>query len=188
MLVTAALNRMSDRARAAPTEWALATEAYTRALAGVGTAAESSYRESIERFGRTRLRAHLARAHLLFGEWLRRQNRRSDARHHLRLAYEMLTAMGVDAFAERTRRELKATGETVRKRIVATVTELTAQEVQIARLAREGLSNPEISTRLFISPRTVEWHLRRVFAKLGISSRRQLREALPVAAQRALSI
>jgi DNA-binding CsgD family transcriptional regulator len=119
---------------------------------------------------------------------LRRQNRRADARRELRRAYEMLTAMGAEAFAERARRELQATGETVRRRTVAAVAELTAQEAQIARLVRDGLSNPEISTRLFISPRTVEWHLRKVFIKLEISSRRQLRGVLPVAARRALSI
>ncbi len=187
-LLTRVLHRMSDRARATPTEWALATEVYVRALASDGATAENCYRESVERFGRTRQRAQLARVHLLYGEWLRRQNRRSDARRHLRLAYDKLTAMGAEAFAERARRELQATGETVRRRTVTTVTELTAQEAQIARLAREGLSNPEISTRMFISPRTVEWHLRKVFTKLGISSRRQLRGALPIAARRALSV
>ncbi len=116
------------------------------------------------------MRADLARAHLLYGEWLRRENRRVDAREQLRTAYEMLTAMGIEGFAERARRELLATGETVRKRTVDAVAELTAQEAHIARLARDGLSNPEISTELFISPRTVEWHLRKVFNKLGISS------------------
>ena len=125
------------------------------------------------------MRAYLARVHLLYGEWLRREKRRTEAREHLRRAYEMLAAMGVEGFAERARRELQATGETVRKRSVTTAIELTAQEAQIARLVREGLSNPEISTRLFISPRTVEWHMRKVFTKLDISSRRQLRGPLP---------
>ena len=127
--------------------------------------------------------------HLLYGEWLRRERKRAEARRHLRRAYEMLAAMGVDGFAERARRELLATGETVRKRAAdEAVAELTAQEAQIARLAREGLSNPEISTRLFISPRTVEWHLGNVFVKLGISSRRQLRGVLPDRTARALRI
>ena len=121
----------------------------------------------------------LARGHLLYGEWLRRENRRVDAREQLRTAHEMLDAMGVEAFAERARRELLATGETVRKRTVETRDELTAQEAQIARLARDGLSNPEIGTRLFISPRTVKYHLRKVFTKLDISSRNQLDRVLP---------
>ena len=144
-----------------------------------GPAAEELYREAIDRFGRTQLRPELARAHLLYGEWLRRAGRRIDAREQLREAYEMLTVMGVEGFAERARRELLATGENVRKRRVETTGDLTAQEAQIARLARDGLSNPEISTQLFLSPRTVEWHLRKVFAKLDISSRKQLRGALP---------
>ena len=121
----------------------------------------------------------LARAHLLYGEWLRRENRRVDAREQLRTAHDMLDAMGIEAFAERARRELLATGETVRKRTVETRDELTAQEAQIARLARDGLSNPEIGTRLFISPRTVQYHLRKVFTKLDISSRSQLDRVLP---------
>jgi DNA-binding CsgD family transcriptional regulator len=134
------------------------------------------------------MRAYLARVHLLYGEWLRREKRRTEARQQLRRAYEMLAAMGVEAFAERARRELQATGATVGKHTGTTLTELTAQEAQVVRLVREGLSNPEISTRLFISPRTVEWHLRKVFAKLGISSRRELRGSLPVAVQRALQL
>ena len=188
-LVAAVLNRLSERARAAPTSWALGTEAYVRALAADGVTADDSYRESIERLGATRRHAHLARVHLLYGEWLRRERRRTDARRHLRLAYEMLGAMGADGFAERARRELQATGETVHKRPgESPVVQLTAQEAQIARLVREGLSNPEISTRLYISPRTVEWHLGNVFTKLDLRSRRQLRGVLPVAVARALRI
>jgi DNA-binding NarL/FixJ family response regulator len=127
---------------------------------------------------RTRLRPEVARAHLLYGEWLRRENRRADAREQLRTAHEILAAIGMEAFAERARRELQATGEKVRKRTVDTRDDLTAQERQIARLARDGLSNPEIGARLFLSPRTVEWHLRNVFTKLGIRSRRELANAL----------
>jgi ATP/maltotriose-dependent transcriptional regulator MalT len=140
--------------------------------------AERLYQEAIDRLGRTRLRPDLARAHLLYGEWLRRQNRRLDARQHLRTAYDMLAAIGMAAFAERARRELIATGEKVRKRTVEAPEDLTAQEALIARLARDGLSNPDIGTQLFISTRTVEWHLRKVFTKLGISSRGQLRQVL----------
>ncbi|TWP48531.1 AAA family ATPase [Lentzea tibetensis] len=176
-VLAAAVARMSERAPAAPTEWALGVEARLRALHGKGDLAEDLHRESIERLRRTSLRVELARGHLLFGEWLRREGRRVDAREHLRTAHEMLTASGLTAFADRARRELLATGETARKRTVETSDELTAQEFQIARLARDGLSNPEIGTQLFISPRTVEWHLRKVFAKLGVSSRRQLRHA-----------
>jgi DNA-binding CsgD family transcriptional regulator len=137
------------------------------------------YQESLERLGRTRIRLAFARAHLLYGEWLRRQGRRIDAREHLRAAYDLLSAMGVEGFAERARRELVATGETARKRVVETEEHLTAQEGQIARLAAAGRTNPEIGAELFISARTVEWHLGKVFIKLNITSRRQLREALP---------
>jgi DNA-binding CsgD family transcriptional regulator len=174
-----ALRRLSAATSAAATDWALGIEARSRALLLGVEHAERLYLEAIERLGRTRIRAELARAHLLYGEWLRRQGRRRDAREQLRAAYQMLDAMGMAGFAERARKELAATGETARKRTVETVTELTAQEAQIARLARSGHSNSEISARLFISPRTVEWHLSRVFTKLGISSRRQLRAALP---------
>ena len=162
-----------------PTEWALGIEARVRALLGEGETAESHYRESIERLGRTRIRVELARGHLLYGEWLRRENRRVDAREHLRTAHELFDSMGTEAFAERAGRELLATGETVRKRTVETRDDLTAQEAQIARLARDGLSNPEIATRLFISPRTVQYHLHKVFMKLDISSRNQLDSVLP---------
>ena len=162
----------------------MAIQARSRALLSKGETADGLYREAIDRFGRTRLRPELARAHLLYGEWLRRENRRMDAREQLRTAYEMLAAMEAEGFAERARRELLATGETVRKRTVETAVELTPQEAQIARLARDGLSNPEISTQLFLSPRTVEWHLHKVFTKLGISSRTQLHRALPDAGPR----
>ena len=174
-----ALRRLAETTRASGTDWALGTEARARALMSRGEAAECLYREAIERLGRTRVRAELARAHLLYGEWLRRQNRRVDAREQLRGAYEMLTAMGIQGFADRARRELLATGETVRKRTAETAAELTAQEMQIARLAGDGRTNPEIGVELFISARTVEWHLRKVFAKLAINSRRELRAVLP---------
>jgi DNA-binding CsgD family transcriptional regulator len=162
-----------------PTEWALGIEARVRALLSEGDAAEHLYRKSIEHLAGTHVRVELARGHLLYGEWLRRERRRVDAREQLRTAHEMLTTMGVEAFAERAGRELLATGETVRKRTVQTRDELTAQEAQIARLAREGLSNPEIGTRLFLSPRTVKYHLRKVFIKLDISSRSELDRVLP---------
>jgi DNA-binding NarL/FixJ family response regulator len=137
------------------------------------------YREAIDRLRRTRLRPELARAHLLYGEWLRRENRRVDAREQLRTAHDLLATIGMEAFAERARRELLATGETARRRTVETSSELTAQEALIARLAREGLSNPEIGARLFISARTVKYHLGKVFTKLDISSRAQLHRVLP---------
>jgi DNA-binding NarL/FixJ family response regulator len=137
------------------------------------------FREAINRLGGTRVRAELARAHLLYGEWLRRENRRIDARAQLRAAYDQFASMRMEAFAERARNELQATGEKVRKRSQETRDDLTPQENQIAHLARDGLSNPEIGSRLFLSPRTVEWHLHHVFTKLGITSRRQLASALP---------
>ena len=164
---------------ASGTDWALGVQARSHALLSEGEEAEDLYREAIGRLGRTRVRTELARAHLLYGEWLRRERRRADAREQLRTAHRMLEAMGMEAFAERARRELRATGETARKRTVATMVELTAQEAQIARLARDGLSNPEIGTRLFLSPRTVQYHLRNVFTKLGISSRGQLYRVIP---------
>jgi len=172
-----ALDRLAERTKASGSDWALGVEARCRALLAGGEEADGLYREAIERLGRTRLRPELARAHLLHGEWLRREGRRVDARAALARAYEMLNAMGADGFAERARRELSATGATVRKRTPETRNDLTAQETQIARLARDGLSNSEIAAQLFISARTVEWHLRKVFGKLGISSRRQLRGA-----------
>ena len=177
-LVEAALEWMSERTRVTPSEWALGIEARMRALLSDGEVADGLYRESIDRLGRTRVRIEVARARLLYGEWLRRENRRVDAREQLRIAHDMLDTMGIEAFAARARRELLATGETARKRTIETRDDLTAQERQIARLARDGLSNPEIGTRLFISRRTVEYHLHKVFAKLDISSRNQLHRAL----------
>jgi DNA-binding CsgD family transcriptional regulator len=178
-LVRAALGWLSERTRVTSSEWALGIEARVHALLSGGDTAEGRYRESIDRLGRTRLRAELARSHLLYGEWLRRENRRLDAREQLRTAHEMFASMGAEAFAGRARRELLATGETVRKRTVETRGELTAQEAQIARLARDGLSNPEIGSRLFISVRTVQYHLHKVFTKLDIRSRSQLDRVLP---------
>ena len=174
-----ALSRLAEAARAAGTDWALGIEARSRALLSDGESADRLYREAIERLGRTRVRVELARAHLLYGEWLRRESRRVDAREQLRTAHQMLTAMGIEGFAERARRELLSTGETVRKYTAETAGELTAQEAQIARLAGDGHTNPEIGVQLFISARTVEWHLRKVFTKLGVSSRKELRRMLP---------
>lgn len=174
-----ALEHLSERTRATGTRLALGIEARSHALLSEGDVAEGLYCEAIERLGRTRIRLDLARAHLLYGEWLRREGRRVDAREQLRAAHDMLAPMGIEAFADRARRELTATGETVRKRTVDTRDELTAQEAQIARLAAEGRTNPEIGGELFISARTVEWHLSKVYPKLGITSRRELRHALP---------
>jgi DNA-binding CsgD family transcriptional regulator len=166
--------------RASGTEWALGLQARSRALLSDGEEAAHDYRESIARLARTRVRTDLARAHLLYGEWLRRRPATIEARKQLRTAHRMFEGMGMDALAERARTELLATGVTVHKRTVATRhAELTAQEAQIARLARDGLTNPEIGTRLFISAHTVQYHLRKVFAKLGIESRSQLGRVLP---------
>jgi DNA-binding CsgD family transcriptional regulator/Spy/CpxP family protein refolding chaperone len=178
-LLRAAVECLSEYSRVRPTEWALGLEAGVRAMLSEGEAADRLYRESICHLGRARNRAELARAHLLYGEWLRRERRRGDAREQLRTAHAMLEEMGFAAFAERARRELAATGETARKRTLPASTELTAQEAQVAGMARDGLSNPEIGARLFISARTVEYHLRKAFAKLGISSRGQLHRVLP---------
>jgi DNA-binding CsgD family transcriptional regulator len=174
----AALEQLAGMTRASGTEYALAVEAGARALLSRGDTAEDLYREAIERLGRTRIRVGFGRAQLRYGEWLRREGRRVDARAQLRSAHDALAALGAGAFAERARRELLATGETVRKRTVETYGELTAQEAHIAKLAGEGLTNPEIAGALYISPRTVEWHLRKIFAKVGVSTRRQLRGAL----------
>jgi DNA-binding CsgD family transcriptional regulator/tetratricopeptide (TPR) repeat protein len=173
-----ALQRLSETTRASGTDWAAGTEARSRALLSAGQTAENCYREAIERLGRTRMRPAVARAHLLYGEWLRRENRRRDARAELRTAHGLFTTMGIEAFAERARRELLATGDTVRKRTVEKVSELTAQEAHIAQLAADGHTNVEIGAQLFLSTRTVEWHLSKVYTKLGVGSRRELRRAL----------
>ena len=186
-LATDALARLTETTQAGQTDFGLGIEVRSRALVSNGEAAEAYYREAIDRLGRTQLRPELARAHLLYGEWLRREGRRADARLQLRTAHEMLTAMGAEAFAERARRELMATGETVRRRTPETLNELTAQEASIARLACDGRTNPEIGAQLFLSARTVEWHLRKVFTKLGVSSRRDLPGALANLGQGGLS-
>ncbi|HEY1278580.1 MAG TPA: LuxR C-terminal-related transcriptional regulator, partial [Acidimicrobiales bacterium] len=160
-------------------DWALATQVRARALLAEGELAEALYREAVERLSRTPLKTELARAHLVYGEWLRRENRRIDGREHLRAAHDMFVAMGAEGFADRARHELLATGEQVRKRRDDTRDDLTPQEEHIARLARDGRTNPEIGAELYISARTVEWHLRKVFTKLGITSRRGLHDALP---------
>ena len=172
-----ALGRLAEWTRAGGTDWGLGIEARCRALLTEGEAAEPLYREALGRLGRTRMRPMLARTHLVYGEWLRGQRRPADARGQLRGACQMLEAIGMDGFAERARRELRAAGGTTRRRAVTTTVELTAQEAQIARLAGEGLSNPEIATRLFLSPRTVQYHLGKVFTKLDITSRAQLSRA-----------
>jgi DNA-binding CsgD family transcriptional regulator len=186
-LAADALERLSAMTRASGTDWALGIEARSGALLNEGDAAERLYLEAIERLGRTHVRVELGRAHLVYGEWLRRERRRVHAREQLRTAHEMFTGMGAEAFADRAARELLATGERARKRTVETREDLTAQEAQVARLARDGLSNPEIGARLFISPRTVEYHLHKVFSKLNISSRNQLDRALPAQPNVALS-
>jgi DNA-binding CsgD family transcriptional regulator len=176
----AAMGRLTELTLPSGTAWGLGVAARSRALLSEGDEAERLYREAIGHLSSAPARTELARAHLLYGEWLRRQRRRREAREHLRTAHDMLEAMGMDAFAERAGRELRATGETARKRTAAARDEeLTGQEAQIARLAREGLSNPEIGSRLFISARTVQYHLAKVFAKLGIASRSQLSHVLP---------
>jgi DNA-binding CsgD family transcriptional regulator len=173
-----ALERLAETAQAGGTDFGLGLEARSRALLRRGDAADDLYREAIDRLGRTPLRPDLARAHLLYGEWLRRESRRVDARAQLRAAHDGFISIGMEAFAERARRELVATGGKVRKRSVETRDQLTPQEVQIARLARDGRTSPEIGAQLFLSARTVEWHLGKIFAKLGIGSRRELDAAL----------
>jgi ATP/maltotriose-dependent transcriptional regulator MalT len=176
---TAALELLVEVTSTAGTDWAMGISARSRALLSEGKAAEALYQEALDHLGRTRLRPELGRAQLLYGEWLRRKERRVDARAQLRAAYEQFTAIGMQAFAERARRELLATGERVRKRTEESRDELTAQERQIAGLARDGLSNQEIGARLFLSQHTVAYHLRKVFSKLEITSRNQLTQVLP---------
>jgi DNA-binding CsgD family transcriptional regulator len=178
-LAADALGRLAEATSIGQTDWGQGIYARSRALLADGADAERWYREAAGRLGRTGFRPELARAHLLYGEWLRREGRRIDAREQLRIAHDLFDTIGMQAFADRARRELAATGETVRTRSAGPHDQLTPQEAQIARLARAGLSNPEIATQLFLSPRTVEYHLAKVFAKLGITSRRQLRQALP---------
>ena len=179
--------RFAEIAQAAGTDWALGVDARSRALVSSGAAAEQLYRDALHRLGRGTMRVDLARTHLLYGEWLRREGRRVDARAQLHSAHSMLDAFGMEAFAERARRERLATGENVRKRRDDTRDELTPHEKQIAMLARDGLSNPEIGARLFLSARTVEWHLHKVFIKLEIRSRQQLAGALPASRSEAVS-
>jgi DNA-binding CsgD family transcriptional regulator len=183
-----ALERLAEMARACGTDWVLGVDARARALVAGRADAENLYRDAIGHLARTPFRTELARAQLLYGEWLRREKRRVDARVQLRAAHDQLASIGMEAFAERARRELQATGEQVTYRSVETRDDLTVQERQIAGLARDGLSNPEIGARLFLSPRTVEWHLRKVFSKLGIRSRRELAGALPASASEFASV
>jgi DNA-binding CsgD family transcriptional regulator len=173
-----ALERLSETTRADGSDWALGIEARSRALLSDREAAENFYREAIDRLGRTRLRVELARGRLVYGEWLRRERRRLDAREQLRLAHELFTKFGMEAFAERARIELEATGEHARKRTVDTRDDLTPQEAQISRLAAEGATNREIAAQLFISASTVDYHLRKAFRKLGVKSRTQLARRL----------
>jgi DNA-binding CsgD family transcriptional regulator/tetratricopeptide (TPR) repeat protein len=180
-LALSALIKLAEHTETCEADWGLGLLARSRALVSASDAAEPLYQEAITRLGRTRLRPELARAHLLYGEWLRRENRRVDARSELRVAHDLMVTIGMKAFAERAQSELLATGERVRQRTAESHDELTPQELQIARLARGGLSNPEIGARLFLSPRTVEWHLRKVFVKLRIRSRQELARALPSA-------
>ena len=177
-LAAGPMARLAESTQAGGTDFGLGIESRSRALLGDGDTAERLYREAIERLARTRYRPDLARAHLLYGEWLRRDRRRTDARAQLRIAHDMFDTIGMEAFASRAGRELRATGETVHSRTVRAPGTLTAQEASIARLARDGLTNPEIGAQLFLSARTVEWHLRKIFTKLDIGSRRELRAAL----------
>jgi DNA-binding CsgD family transcriptional regulator len=173
-----ALNRLVETTRPAATDYGLGVEARSRALLADDGEVEALHREAIDRLSRTQVRSELARAHLLYGEWLRHEGLREAAREHLRTAHELFTAMEMAAFGERARRELSATGETVRRRTGRSADVLTPQERQIATLAGSGLTNAEIGGRLFVSPRTVEWHLKNVYRKLEISSRRHLQDAL----------
>ena len=178
-LAADALERLRRRTQVAGTEWALGIQARCAALLGDDAIAEDLYRDAIERLGRCHVAFDLARAHLLYGEWLRRRGRRVDAREQLRTARTSFAEMGAEAFAQRAGRELLATGETARKRSIETSDELTPHEARIARMARDGASNQDIATELFVSRKTVEYHLHKVFSKLGISARQQLEYALP---------
>ena len=175
-LGTDALGRLSETTAAAGTDWARGVEARSRALLSDGRVAETLYRQAIAALGRTRFRAELARAHLVYGEWLRRERRRLDAREQLRRAHELFGRFGMEGFAERARIELEATGQHARRRRPDTRDDLTPQEAQISRLAAEGATNQEIAAQLFISPSTVDYHLRKAFRKLGVRSRRQLEQ------------
>jgi DNA-binding CsgD family transcriptional regulator len=177
-LAADALGQLSQTTAASGTDWALGIEARSRALLSDNETAERLHREAIERLERTRVRVELARAHLLYGEWLRRERRRLDAREQLRTAHQLFTEFGMEAFAERARVELEATGEHARKRSVETRDDLTPQEAQISRLAADGATNQEIAAQLFISPSTVDYHLRKAFRKLGVKSRHQLKQHL----------
>ena len=177
-IALAAVERLTERTQASGTEWALGIEARSRALVTDGPSAGPLYEEAIDRMARDDVEFHLARAQLVYGEWLRREKRRTDAREHLRIAHDMLRRMGANAFADRAERELRATGETARKRTAETRDGLTPQETQIATLAGDGATNPEIGAQLFLSPRTVQYHLHKVFSKLDITSRKELGAAL----------
>jgi DNA-binding CsgD family transcriptional regulator len=178
-IAATALERLTRTTEPSGTDWAVGVQRRSEALLTDGADAEDLYREAIERLGRTSLRPELARAHLLYGEWLRRESRRVDARAQLRIAHELFTAIGALAFVERAGHELLATGETVRKRTPGRFDELTPQEANITRLAADGYTNVEIGAQLFISARTVEWHLKKVFTKIGVTSRRELRAVAP---------
>jgi DNA-binding CsgD family transcriptional regulator len=173
-VAAAALDRLSGTTGSCPSDWALGIEARSRALLSDGESAETSYQQAIARLGRTRVRVELARAHLVYGEWLRRERRRLDARKQLRIAHDLFSEFGMHAFAERARVELEATGEHARKRSVETRDDLTPQEAQISRLAADGATDKEIAAQLFISASTVDYHLRKAFRKLGVRSRTQL--------------
>jgi DNA-binding CsgD family transcriptional regulator len=180
-----ALRRLTDHTQASGTDWALGIEARSRALLSANETAEALYREAIDRLAGTRVRVELARAYLLYGEWLRRERRRSNAREQLRTAHQLFTEFGMEGFAERARGELEATGEHARKRTVETGDDLTPQEAQICRLAAGGATNQEIAAQLFISPSTVDYHLRKAFRKLGVKSRHQLTQHLGQPAEHA---
>jgi DNA-binding CsgD family transcriptional regulator len=175
-LAADALGRLSQTTTASGTGWALGVEARSRALLSEGETAERLYRDAIDRLRRTRVRVELARGHLLYGEWLRRENRRLDARDQLQRAHDQFSQFGMEAFAERARVELEASGERARKRTVETRDDLTPQEAHICRLAAGGATNQEIGAQLFISPSTVDYHLRKAFRKLGVKSRHQLEQ------------